>query len=91
MSSDFNSQEIKTELFGIFVENEIDITTEEYNDLAHEIILIISDVYYKGYEKGKVVSVQTIREVDADVEKDLENKLDTTTLEELELFSTEPE
>lgn len=91
MSSNFNSQAAKKELFGIFVENEIDITTDEYNNLVDEIILIVEDVYYKGYEKGKVVSVQTIREVDADVEKDLENKLDTTTLEELELFSTEPE
>ena len=87
MSRQFDSKNIRRELFGIFLDKELEITTDVFNEIMEEVIPLIEDVYYKGYEKGKVITEQTMREIEVDSEKVIEE----LTFEEHELFSSESE
>ena len=89
--SQFDEKSIRKELFGILVDSDIDITVDDFNELMEEIMPVIEDVYYKGIERGKIISEQTMREIDVDIEKDIEKDFDLATIEDLELFSSEPE
>jgi hypothetical protein len=94
MSNKFDSGHIEKELFGIFIDGELDISSDEYKELLEELIPLIEDVYYKGYERGRVITEQTLRKIEVDTEANFE---DITTdkfplvVEEYDLFPSEPE
>jgi len=94
MASSLDMNSVRKELFGIFIDGEIDISSEEHEELLEELMQLIEDVYYKGHERGKIATVQTMRKIEVDTEANFE---DITTdefpliMEEYDLFPSEPE
>jgi hypothetical protein len=95
MSSNFDDKHIKKELFGMFMDNELDISTDDYNELLEELMPLIEDVYFKGYESGKVATLNQLQTLEELVEAlDLEEDIDDDEMIDIdskEFFSAEPE
>ena len=86
--SQFDDRSVRRELFGILIDTDIELPSEDMEDLMDEIMQVTEDVYYKGYERGKLANEVVLREIEVDVEKEFE---DLTLLEDMDLFPSEPE
>jgi len=87
MPSKFDEKSVRKELFGILVDSVVEVTSDTLEELMDELMQVVEDVYYKGYERGKVVNETTLREIEIDIEE-----LDDIALEtDWDLFPSEPE
>lgn len=94
MADKFNEKHVRNEISSILVDYSIDLPSEELEDLLEELSSAVEDVFYSGYEAGKLVGFEQLKALDELVEQLGEEESFVESFEEIEddfYFPSEPE
>lgn len=94
MASKFNRQQIRKEISSVLEDHSIDLSSDDLDELMEELLPIVEDVFYSGYESGKLVGFEQLKTLDELVEQLEDEESFVESLEEIEddfYFPSEPE
>ena len=89
MPTKFKERQSKKDIENILVDHDLDLSSDEIADLVNDLVPLVEDVFWLGYQRGKIVERSQMKSIE-DIAEDDEFEM----LEEIPddfYFPSEPE
>ena len=70
MAIKFNEQQTRRDLLSVLLDYDLDLSSDELDELMEDLLPVVEDVYYKGYDKGKDAGMSQISSIEEIAEDD---------------------